>query len=544
MPIVTESSVSRAQLRTFHLAGCGLDAYLSPGPLHPALLEQLDLPRFEHNYPLYCTTDELPQPLFRRLQTAVDAHPDSFPILRDYLELIVGAFSDQLDPTASRPISSVLDPALSAAQMRLEMLHVPARTVEKEFAALRKALSEEGSLIPFGAATLSLLNSSILTLARRKARAGFARQLEECCQRLQELLAGDHRTSAASLGGLAGSFLDASALAQALRRRVTPTLPLEPERRARCEMALATLQAAIGDWNQEPAVLVTDACDRALALCRRQLDRYTSVWKALRIARLELDSAFDPAVHSEALDAFDWTMAQPAELAALPVIVTVQSASDLEPSLASFARLLQSGLPVQVLLTCAGDIDNHPGCLPLAYQDAFALHSSMASPDHLIDGLSEMARTLRPAVAVVLVCDSWPKTALLPLARAWPLYRYHPDAGEGWHERFALQTDRDAQYEELTFAHVAALMPGWREHFRILPAGAEPPDQALPFFFVTDEEGEQSRAVFTRALSNACAAAQRRWRFLADLDPAAADRTRLEGARQAIHRVISLLREG
>jgi hypothetical protein len=79
---------------------------------------------------------------------------------------------------------------------------------------------------------------------------------------------------------------------------------------------------------------------------------------------------------------------------------------------------------------------------------------------------------------------------------------------------------------------------------------SELPPQAFPFLLVTDETGHRRRAVFTRELANICSAAQRRWRFLGelatpkvvkDVDPEAENRARLDGAAQAIHRVISIL---
>lgn len=556
----TDSLVAREQLRTFHLTGRGLDAFVPQGPLRPSLLEQLDLPRFEQNYPLYVAPAETPQPLFKKLQTVVERNRETFPILRDYLELIAAAFGD-LVGAAGCPIVSILDAALAAAQTRVEQLHVHPQSVEKEFAALRKALTGEGSLISLGDSTLARLHGATLQIGRQEARASFAQDLRVCVQRLRELLAADDRTSAASstghlaasLGDRAASFLNPAVLAAALRRRANPVLPMEPERRARCEAALATLQDATCELDRQPAVLTTDACDRAIDLCRQQLQRYTAVWKALRIGRLEVECAFDPAIHLEALDAFDWSMAHPNELAAVPVVVAVSTAQQIENSLASFGRLLQSGLPIQVLITCGHGPAGMLACLPIVYQEAFALQSSIACTDHLLAGLSEMARTLRPACAVVAVSESWTEAALLPLARACPLYRYHPELGESWFQRFAMHTDRPAGYEQLTFAHIAALMLPWRNHFRVLPEV----DPLFPSLLVTDDDGEQRPAVFTRELTKLCSDAEKRWRFLAELAtpkvlkesspapiPGAEDRARLDGATEAIQRVIAILREG
>jgi tetratricopeptide (TPR) repeat protein len=478
--ITTENAVSREQLRAFHLTGRGLEALAPEGPLDAALLDEIALPRLEDSYPLH-----------------------------------IGDWE-----------------------------------------------------IGFGESTPLLFLCAAIQSARREARQSFAQQLKECGQRLRELLGVDDRTQVAttaenvaqSLGARASAYLDASALAGALGRRPNPTLPMEHERRARCEAALAVIQAAIQDLKSLPSVILVhsggvpeipfpiaiqyeeaaDACDSALALANRQVNRFVAVWKALRIARLEVDSAFDPSIHTEAFDHFDCSMAHPKEIAALPVVAVFESAERIEKYLASFARLMQSGLPVQVLISDW----KHAAFDPLGYQDAFLFRTSIAAPAHLIAGLSEMASTLRPSAALVAVGESWEEASLLVLGRVVPLWRYHPDLGENWFQRFALEAP--AASEQLTFAHAAARMPGYRNHFRLVPAGT---DLAFPFFLVSN----QKRAVFTREVANLSAAAETRWRFLRELAepkivkgaaPDTGDTARLEGAREAVLRVIAMLKTG
>jgi hypothetical protein len=136
--ITTENAVSREQLRAFHLMGRGLEALAPEGPLHPALLDEIALPRFEESYPLH------------------------------FLDTSIG----------------------------------------------------------FGESTPLLLLCAAIQFARREARQSLVQQLKEFGQRLRELLGVDDRTQVAStpekvaqsLGARAASYLDASALAGALRR--------------------------------------------------------------------------------------------------------------------------------------------------------------------------------------------------------------------------------------------------------------------------------------------------------------------------------------
>jgi hypothetical protein len=533
--------MTSTELRTFYLTGKGLDEFRQKGPLRPKVLDEIELPLFHRNYPLCVAGSAPPQPLYRMLEKSGEAS--------DSVEAIASAAADQAGLLPCAPLSAV--------------------TGGRRF--------EEGWLIGFGKWTAALVSCVALESARREARESFLAELKRCAQQLEETLAVDDRNGAGglskegvteSLGARAPSLLDSQAWAEALSRRKNPGRPMEPERRARCEAALASIQNGISAMNRMPAVIVIhtgeppqtpsgfrieyravangeSVCDRALAAFDRQLNYFVPIWKAMRIARLELESAFDPARHSAALDEFDWTMAHANELQAVPSVVAVENASGIERSLGSLARLVKSGYSVQILVECPHGLDADLGCLPLAYQDTFVLSTSIGAPDHMIDGLLQMARTLRPAIAVVATGESWMEAALLE--RTWPLFRYDPELGVSWRERFALQAS--SPHDDLNFAHAAALMTNFRDDFRILPAGSGFVD-GLPALPVCDQSGDTSTAIFTRALAGVCKNVESRCRLLTELagirgntdsNADAENRGRMEGATQAIHRAIALL---
>ncbi len=562
-----------------------MEALRPEAPLRPVLLEDIELPRFEQNYPLYVVDSQTPQPLFRILRAVLDT---AFPILRKNVELIAGAFEEHIGPGGYASVPSIVDDAFATVCRHIDPVQVDAQAVATEYAALKKALHQEGWLIGFGTHTPMLLSLALLQSARREARLAFGRELKEASQRIQELLALDGRTTsvesvAASLGAGATSLVDASALVGALRRRANPVPAMDPERRARCESALVTIQDASERLNRMPSIIlahagsapkvpprisiqvheVSDPCDSALSFCARQIAGFVEVWRALRIAALEVESAFDPSIHEDALNAFDSSMAHPSELAALPIIVATETAEGIERHLASFARVLHAGLPIQVLVADPNVSGGDLGRVPLPYLEAFALHSSTGAPDHLIGGFSEMAQTLRPAAAFVTAGEPWTAASLLLRAQAIPLWRYHPDGGESWHECFALEAGPSTPNEQLTFAHVAALMPSCQKHFRMLPVETESVAQtslveyprdwtphAFPYLTVTDQNGLRRSAVFSREIVRLCSAAERRRRFLLEMSTRVAPEhavpdtgrdARAEGAKQAILRVISIL---
>lgn len=393
---------------------------------------------------------------------------------------------------------------------------------------------------------------------RREARDWFLGELRQHAHRLEEMLAVDDSKAsiadsaeslAASLGHHAKSLLDASALSQALRRRADATHSMDPQRRIRCEAVLSELQDAIAALTSQPPVITVQygsVCHSALDACSRQQKLCTQACRALRSARVEIESGFDALYHPTVLEGFDWSMAQARETAAMPAVLAAATAEAIARDLTSFARLLRSGYPVQILIDCPAGFDSDLGLLPLAYPEAFVLSTSMAVPDRLGSALKEMAETLRPAVALLATSDSVRELVLLADTGAWPLYRYNPELGETLRERFAVQAPVKPA---LSFAHAAAAIAAFRDHFRVLPSGESAPD-SVPSIAVQGPNGATSTAIYTRALANLSAKADRRRRLLTECaapqtplqaDPNLEQSARLAGAAEAIQRAVAIL---
>jgi len=497
--------------------------------------------------------------------------------------------------------STVTDAAAPVTREQLRTFHVAGRGLEFAIptAPMRPAaLDQLQQLPPFEAADLRSLYASALTASRSEARTGFLEKIKLSRASLQELLlldalrtseAGSPESLAAALGSEGSVFFDAGALAAALRVPPSARRRMDTARRTRIEATIATLDQALEDAQRQPPFYTfegPDSFQSALDFCDRQLARFTAVLRALRIARLEKESAFVPAAHEEALNRFDWQSAGADELLAIPPVVVFETAEHLaQASLTSFGRVLRSGRPIQVVVTSAGlypgDLSGFVpdfGYLSIAHREAFVLQSAVTRPDHLTAGLATMARTLRPAVAIVAVPENGDHDArlassLLYLSRAFPLYRYDPDRGATWSERFELLVDEELH---VTAADFAAVSPKFREHFRILPPEAwddeqmelseylkrytEEPPLAIPFIWITGVQGASQRAIVSRELVNLCRDRQRAWKIFEELagvkkaddtehvtehvtehDTEREQKARIEGATQAIYRVVSML---
>jgi len=428
---------------------------------------------------------------------------------------------------------------------------------------------------------LASLHASALAAERAPARAKFLAALKQAVAQLQDLLSVDDakRTPAgaghisASLGAEAGRFLAVDELTGAWKRPASPVM--DDTRRGRCAASLAVLEQALAAARPESIVFSHDGASAdALAASHRQLDEAAPVLRAMRVAALEALGSYDAATHDEVLARFDWQTAEPWEIAALPSIVVLETPERLaQASLTAFSKLLRSGRPVQILVSADGlSIDDLSGSvtdigtLALAHRGAFVLQSSVAVREHLTQGLGEMARTLRPAVAVVSVANSkqdWLETSLLAHSKAFPLFRYDPDREGGWWQRFAL-AEPGAAFETVT--PLDALTVRFAPQFRAIPGKAEKdqlelreyfkqyktaPPQVIPFLNAVDAAGHPHRLAVTRELVHIGFDRLRAWEMLAALtvapvepkavEASAALTIREDAAKDAYKQVLAML---
>lgn len=581
--ITSNAALTREHLRTFHLSGPAPGDAIPDGPLRPTILAELTgLPQLETFYPMCVHPDGSAQP-FRNLVNELE-HPS----------LIASAFQIAMAGHPSALLEEIAPDAIASLK----------ECSGGELARLRKLLPAGAFLLAYHADSLLPLHAAALAEARRVQRNHFWDDVRRTAARLREMLTVDrtHAPNAvsaesvtASLGSRVGAFFNPGRLAKALQQTANPLKCMEPERRSRCESTLAILEEALHDSAGDPAFFLfhsgnagaaavlfdgavkqaADSFAAALQFCDVHLDRLTQLLRALRVARLEINSAFEASLHQEMLARFDWQSASSEELVAIPPIIVLETVDRLaQASLTSFGRLLRSGRPVQILIARAGlepqDLGGFSpdfGYLAIAHRESFVLQSSLAEPSHLLPGLAAMAGTQRPTVAVVSVpvdspvdSNAWLADNILIQSRALPLYTYAPDAGSRWSERFRLFVPPPAN---LSAAHAAAVANHLQRYFRIIPASAWSSEQmelddylaayqtrpplAIPYIWVEGEGGIEQRALITRDLVNYCADRRRAWQLFEELSGLGQtqqvpnDQARQEGAKEALQQVIAML---
>jgi ferredoxin len=313
----------------------------------------------------------------------------------------------------------------------------------------------------------------------------------------------------------------------------------------------------------------SESLEQAAAEFDARAGRMAEVLRAARVARLELDGAYEPERHDRALDRFDWRTARREELRLFPQVAVLEHAEGVRrKGMGALFDLLLSGRPVHALLLERPLLQRAEelarphldlGYLAAAQHVAFVLQSTLAQPEHVDAGFAAMARTPLPAVALVAAPTGEGETpapvelAVAHEARATPCFRYDPESGESWADCFELgpnpQTERiwpvhELRYadeagseatreESFTYAHAAAMDSSFGCHFRCL-APAEWDDSQieiaeylaldeagrshkLPFVWTVDEDRRLTRTVLTHELAETCRDRMNRWRTFREL---------------------------
>jgi len=600
----------RAARHHFHLTGDGETE--DDSPLWPAGLAASADPRHAWSrYPVAMLAgapegEPSAEPLATLIERALEscrAAGHQSQILDEHRVRLVAAAARVVDGRGgTAPLGEVLDLACASFVDEFDMSTAGTATLLEEIEQLKPRLPRSGELITLGPATLLRFYHQALVCERERRRRAFSESVEPLIGRLSDLLHvdADHGPEgldpaalSSTLGDGSAELVDSAALSAHLRSTVRRgSKRLDPTRRARIEAARETLKSYLDQAEAIPACVLVHsgsppegAEDAAVELvCRadgmeaaiEQFDGHVEgivdVLRAVRVARLELESAYDPRVHDVMLEHFGWESFDAEELLLVPPVVVWESGDGPRGRLtASLSDLLLSGRPIHVIVSenatrpQGGRGGALTGYLPglgyvaVAHREAFVLQSTLARPIHVLDGLRRLASAVRPAAALVSIPSGietvppWVELEAAHDARGNPCFRYDPDAGESWAERFDLSDNVQAERlwpvveipcvdpegeestreEAFTFAHALALDPLYRSHFRILApedwsdeqseiadylaAGESERRGRIPFIWVVEEGDNLARAVMTREVAFACRDRMRAWRILQEL---------------------------
>ena len=600
----TAEAPATTDLRGFHLRGAESAEPPVPGLLPLALARLRDPARVRTDWPLLLPIESGtgPVPPFVALPDALSValeRSGGGRVLRDNLaraeRWLRQASHGRGEAVAAAPL---LSEAGQAMRKELELAPQSDRDLDAEWRALVDALGP-GMLLPFAETSALVLFARAAAADVSPAREAFRRDARELAARLTSLLeierdktrSREPGTLRESVGTAGSDLVDPAALAELLGPR-RGTVRMEPERERRIREALAVLERIDGVAEAPVVMLVhdgsldgamsdepgrrmltsADPCGSAVEVARGEAARWTDVFRALRVARLEAAGRFDPLRHVPWMREFGPEAFSREERKLLPVVVAYDSADRVAGrGMASLSRLLRSGEPVHAILPVhAGRDPGAPGHEPLGgrrlelgyfgigHRTAFVQQSSLSHPAHLTEGFRRAVAVPRPGLHVLsalgVAADGMPdglRDGAAVEGRAHPFFRYDPEAGTTWAGRMDFsdnpQREEDWPLHDVdkapggpdgprvpfTFADFALTDPALATEFRIVADDAPAAELAevpawlalsgedalrrIPFVWAADAQGKVRRLAITRRLATACLERRDYWHTLQEL---------------------------
>ncbi|MGI9236795.1 MAG: ferredoxin [Woeseiaceae bacterium] len=601
------------ELRRFHHGEPRASVHTSK-PAHgvlPALLNPYrDAAAIRYQYPLYLLPPDgdsvLAAPMSEHLSNSLDVlapDTDDARILKDNLPWLERYLREKL--TGSDPVDapSLFQDAATALQQHLDLDPGSREKLDTDLERLKGTLEAGGEFLGYGPRVSLHLMVHAIRHRHDQAREEFCQQIKKHVYGLRSLLEVEKAKAADAKQpdnvknsvGPGSRFFDTGAFAGMLEQRAQGSLTMSVERRARIEDALTELQA----WGDDPVqvrfvgefddpffsklstvqlVDSDDPCTTAADVFERDAARFARLFAAVRVAALENNNSYDPAVHDSWFAGFDWQAFSSEEMQLVTPVVALVSANYLAgDGLPAFSRLLGSRAPVHVL-SWVRAYDNpaaKPGEGPfdayrfeLAYfgighRQIVVAQTSAARHEDLLSGFLCALHSNRASLHLInrgtqsktkkRLLDPWFVASAALESRAHPFILVNPDAGDHAAERVSFdgnpQAENDWPIEKLeyrnadgevtemhlafTFADYALLMPALHNHFRSVPTGFDSEDlvpvdrylgldealvdRLVPYVWSIDDQGVLGRLAVSHALVFACRDRLNYWRSLQEL---------------------------
>ena len=277
--------------------------------------------------------------------------------------------------------------------------------------------------------------------------------------------------------------------------------------------------------------LFQDPASMAMGVFEGHMSKMAEGFRAIRMAELEVSDAYNPVEHEESFAYFNWQQFTDEEWELCPPVVAVGGDGAMyDIGFQNLSRAMMSGKPIKVLVldtqvysntggqACTSgffgqisdmaqfgkviqgkqEIRKEIGLIGMAHRTTYVMQSTIAHPNHMIEGFIRGLKARRPALFNLYTsCQpehgigddmSAHQGKLAVESRAYPLFRYDPDAGKRPDECFDLEgnpaPDQDwptytLRYMEggrektmelpMTFADFAVTEIRFRKHFRVAP---------------------------------------------------------------------------
>ena len=341
--------------------------------------------------------------------------------------------------------------------------------------------------------------------------------------------------------------------------------------------------------------LFQDSPSMAMGIFEGHMAKMAEGFAAVRTAELELAGKYDPSEHDEFFSYFAWQQFTDDEWELCPPVVAVGGDGAMyDIGFQNLSRAMASGKPIKVLVVdtqvysntggqaCTSgffgqvsDMAQHGkaiqgkqeqrkeiGLIGMAHRTTYVLQSTIAQPNHMIEGFIQGLKARRPALFNLYTsCQpehgigddmSVHQAKLAVESRAYPLFRYDPDAGKTPEECFELEgnpaPDQDwptykiAYIDDgtpkemevpMTFADFAITEGRFRKHFRVAPVDAwnenmvplaefldydeDEREDKFPYVWSVTKQGQLSRLLVAKPIVESCEDRRDFWTMLRSL---------------------------
>ncbi|MCX8085580.1 MAG: 2-oxoacid:acceptor oxidoreductase family protein [Rhodocyclaceae bacterium] len=379
-----------------------------------------------------------------------------------------------------------------------------------------------------------------------------------------------------------------------------------PTKRGRAEMGIINATGCTSVWGSTwpyspypfpwASHLFQDSPSVAMGLFEGHMAKMAEGFKAVRMAEKELAGDYLPERDDEFFRRFTWHDFTEEEWRLCPPVVALGGDGAMyDIGFQNLSRALMSGMPIKVLVVDTQVYSNTGGqactsgfisqvsdmaafgpaqrgkqetrkeisLIGMAHRTAFVLQSTIAHVTHLLEGYIDGLNSRRPALFnVYAVCPpehgvgddkSVDQSKLAVESRAYPLFRFDPDAGTTFRECVSLEGNpaleadwptytlkyvaengaHESMTLPLTFADFAATEARFLKHFKKAPPetwnehmvlladflqlDANEREGKFPYIWAVDQKNRLTRLMVTQELVRSTEERLLFWRQLKDL---------------------------
>ena len=379
-----------------------------------------------------------------------------------------------------------------------------------------------------------------------------------------------------------------------------------PTRRGRAEMGIVNSTGCTSVWgstfpyNPYPfpftSHLFQDSPSVAMGLFEGHMSKMADAFKAVRMAEIELSGGYNPAQHDAEFTYFNWEKFSEEEWRLCPPVVAIGGDGAMyDIGFQNLSRALMTGMPVKIFVvdtqvysntggqactsTFVGqvadmtpygkekrgkkEIRKEMSLIGMAHRSAYIAQSAISSPTHLIESYIDGLNSRRPALFnIYAVCPpehgvgddmAAERSKLAVESRAYPLFRYDPDAGVTFSECVSLEGNPDIEadwpvytlnYKDetgavatmqlpMTFADFALGEGRFAKQFKKAPPETWNDDMVLladflklsveeregkfPYIWAVDKKQRLMRVLVSQELAISCEERQQFWQQLKDV---------------------------